>query len=144
MGPGDPKNIANGIWNSILSWTFPPSGDYITQPQDMGSGPRSVFHTFGYSAGQRRLFLITLCKPAAAGIQGETDWNDAILRLVQHGAPVYGILAAGRRVAFFKYDGAVRRMAPWWPRPNAGREFYYIGGEDDLIQAALNDILDDH
>ncbi|GIK05347.1 hypothetical protein Aspvir_009454 [Aspergillus viridinutans] len=137
----------NGIWNSILNWVFDPVNGFITQPQAMHTGTGgargfSDFNTLEVAGGTRRSFLITQCK-SADGEGQESVWSDGAGRPLrylrtQHGnrrglqRPVYGILAIGRRVRFFRYYRATDDIRGW--RPGNGWEPHHGGREFDLLE----------
>jgi hypothetical protein len=108
---------------------FPVSAGFITRPQsrhDYFAGKRgySDFHTFQWIGGQRRYFLITQCK-GSVHEHSEVAWTDGATQLQQYmiaqhltrpvnaRTPVYGILAVGRRVRFFRYKDTTQAIESW-------------------------------
>lgn len=158
-----------GIWDAILNWTFPATSGYITRPQDrhgqFGGGGLgfSDFHTFQYNeaTGQRSFILITQCKryelrTRPAEWQAATEQLRDYLNLQHQTQPthdVYGIVAIGDRVRFFKYNYQQKNVTAW--RPPAGgllplsntvgkRHWYDLVAEAPRVQRALEYILSHH
>lgn len=149
----------------ILNWAFNPINRYITRPQAMQKkyGDERVFgdfHTFELQQDRRIYFLITQCKATKGEGEGEL-WRNGSERLRaylenQHGnrpvaqrTPVYGILAVGRRVRFFRYNDANQAIDGWrpgaaWAATHDDKEFYDIVHEPRLVQSALRFILQNH
>ncbi|KAK2757027.1 hypothetical protein FQN54_004996 [Arachnomyces sp. PD_36] len=135
----------------------------------------SDFHTFHYvrnEAGEaaeeaqggeeggplrRRYFLITQCKSCTREY-ADSVWNEGENQLEgyirgQHGCrpvgertPVYGILANGRHVKFFKYHDSTQTIQLWRPGTpiDGGRYFFHLRNEANRIQQALNFIRTHH
>lgn len=155
----------NGVWNSILNWVFDLMSGYITRPQAMhtlygGTHGYSDFHTFQHVHGQRKYFLITQCK-SSTGEGSDAAWDNGSSQLqwyleIQHGTrpvgqrtPVYGILAIGRRVRFYRYNDTRReivgfRPAANWANSHGGRRFFDIIDDAVWVQSALRHILHNH
>lgn len=63
--------------------------------------------------------------------------------------PVYGILAVGKRVRFFRYNDTNQAIDGWrpgaaWAATHNDKEFYDIVDEPRLVQSALRFILQNH
>jgi hypothetical protein len=129
-----PEGDVNGVWNGILNWVFDPVEGYATTPQDQHTGfggkkGFSDFHTKQrFVDGSHRCFLITQCKRIGKQ-HDEYTWEEGANQLQdylykEHGTrarnqrtPVYGILAVGRRVRFFKYHDLTGSIEDWRPVP---------------------------
>lgn len=156
----------NGVWDSILNWVFPSSESYITRPQDKMTkwGGRKGFsdlHTFEWDEtnDKRIFFLITQCKPQKQEGQDKA-WEDAAEQLgtylwMQHGKrpvrnrpDVYGIVAVGRRVRFFRYSDANQNVVPFRPglmqSTKQKREYFDLVNDAGHVMAALRWIRRHH
>lgn len=111
-------------------------------PISLYSGQRgfSDFHTFEWQPRRRKYFLITQCKKYDDQFSGRT-WDDGEAQLAgylssQHRtrspalrSPVYGILAIGKRVRFYRYDDNTRGIIQFqpsvqWTANNSRISFY--------------------
>lgn len=141
-----------------MFWMFPPMAGFFIWPQAFRNengepGHYFEFYTFERTGGGREFFLLAHCVPATDGC--ESAFAPEALRLGNRmracignrpqdlRSPVYGILAVGRGVIFFRYDDEAEAAAVWRPFPGS-LTYFDLENHAHEIQEVLNYILSTH
>ncbi|KAJ5954983.1 hypothetical protein N7501_009262 [Penicillium viridicatum] len=147
------ESVMYGVWNSILTWQFDIRDGYVTCPQDhhslqAGTHGFSDFEVHRYVGNTRKRFLVVQCKRPGGEFSGYT-WNQAVIQLQgylasihrepQSSPVVHGIVAIGKWLRLYEYDGTMHEMDC-----KPGENQLDIVEDRRIVQDRLDYILNNH
>lgn len=147
------------FWHNVLREYFPSSEGYVVKdeaPNNYGISDIVVYEHRRTPGGRlfRHCFLIVQCKRVSFETQ-DAVWAEAEDQLEQYLAsthkrtrpanrtPVYGAVAVGRKIGFYKYNHNSKAIRAWRP---AARSSFDVRKHDDprFIESAMMYIHQHH
>lgn len=159
LTPGSYEADVRSFWHNVLREYFPSSEGYIVKdeaPNNYGRSDITVYEHRRTPGGTliRHCFLIVQCKRVSFETR-DAVWAEAEEQLEEYLAsthkytqsvnrtPVYGAVAVGPMIMFYKYNHNSTQIRAWRP---AARSPFDVRGQNDprLIESAMVYIEQNH